>query len=71
MLIIPADMSISQSPWDALMVKQQGNQLTLSNTGRPVIRLSRTFTALPGNDIYNLGQFYLRPPDRHILTQKI
>ncbi|MCS3433630.1 P pilus assembly chaperone PapD [Klebsiella sp. BIGb0407] len=70
MLIVPADMNVSQSPWDALRLKQQGNQLTLSNTGRQVIRLSRTFTALPGNEIYNLEQFYLRPGESKSVTTR-
>jgi len=70
MLIVPADMMVSPSPWDALVVKQQNNHLTLSNTGRQVIRLSRNFTALPGNEIYNLEQFYLRPGESKTVTTK-
>lgn len=70
MLIIPAGMRVSQSPWDALIVKQQGDQLTLSNTGKQVIRLSPSFTALPGNETYNLGQFYLRPGESRTVTTK-
>lgn len=70
MLIIPAGMRVSSSPWDALSVKQQGDQLTLSNTGKQVIRLSPSFTVLPGNVIYNLGQFYLRPGENRTVTTK-
>lgn len=70
MLVIPAGMRVSQSPWDTLVVKQQGKQLMLENTGQQVIRLSPNFTGLPGNEIYNLGQFYLRPGENRTVTIK-
>jgi len=70
MLIIPTGMRVSQSPWETLAVKQQGDQLILSNTGQQVIRLSPNFTGLPGNEVYNLGQFYLRPGENRIVTAK-
>lgn len=68
MLIMPAGMTVSPTPWNALRVKQQGYQLTLSNTGKQVIRLSPNFTGLPGNKIYSLGQFYLRPGENRTVT---
>jgi len=61
MLIMPAGMSVTQTPWNALEAKQQGNTLVLTNTGKQVIRLTPNFVGLPDNQPYSLGQFYLRP----------
>ncbi|HEP0304231.1 MULTISPECIES: fimbria/pilus chaperone family protein [unclassified Providencia] len=68
MLIQPANMTVSQTPWDALDVTQQGDQLILKNTGKQVVRLAPNFTALPGNEGYSLGQFYLRPDESKSIT---
>nr|WP_314265295.1 fimbria/pilus chaperone family protein [uncultured Moellerella sp.] len=68
MLIMPAGMSVSQTPWDTLVVKQLGDKLTLTNTGKQVIRLAPNFTGLPGNQHYSLGQFYLRPEERKTIA---
>lgn len=70
MLIIPDGMRVSQSPWDGLTAKQRGDQLTLSNTGQQVIRLSPNFTGQPAQVTYNLGQFYLRPGENRTVTTK-
>lgn len=70
MLIQPANMTVSQTPWDALDVSQQGDQLILKNTGKQVVRLAPNFTALPGTESYSLGQFYLRPDESKSITVK-
>lgn len=61
MLIIPEGMTVSKTPWDALEVKQQGKNLTFTNKGKQVIRLSPNFVGIPSNKSYNLEQFYVRP----------
>ncbi|MEY0232260.1 fimbria/pilus chaperone family protein [Providencia manganoxydans] len=68
MLIVPSDMTISQTPWDALKIVQSGSNLTLTNTGRQVIRLGPNITVLPSNASLGLGQFYLRPNESKTLT---
>lgn len=70
MLITPADMTVSQTPWDALTAKQHGEQLTLTNTGKQVIRLAPNFTGLPGKSDHSLGQFYLRPGEHKTVDVK-
>ncbi|EIU7559081.1 MULTISPECIES: fimbria/pilus chaperone family protein [Providencia] len=70
MLIQPANMAVSQTPWDAIDVSQQGDQLVLKNTGKQVVRLAPNFTALPGNESYSVGQFYLRPDESKSITVK-
>lgn len=70
MLIQPANMTVSPTPWEALAVHQQGDQLILKNTGKQVIRLAPNFTALPGNEGYSVGQFYLRPDESKSITVK-
>lgn len=72
MLIMPKGMSISLTPWDYLKITQQDNMLTLKNTGKQVIRLSPNFTSKPDGNIYNLGQFYLRPGEvKKLKTQNV
>lgn len=68
MLIMPEGMSVSSTPWEALKVTQQGDVLTLTNTGKQVIRLAPNFTTLPDNTIQGLGQFYLRPGEQKTVT---
>lgn len=70
MLIQPANMTINQTPWDSLVVTQQGDKLVLKNTGKQVIRLAPSFIALPENKNYSLGQFYLRPDESKIIMVK-
>lgn len=70
MLIQPANLSVSQTPWDALVLHQQGEQLIFKNTGKQVIRLAPNFTALPENKSYSLGQFYLRPNESKSILVK-
>ncbi|ELY3857997.1 fimbria/pilus periplasmic chaperone [Providencia stuartii] len=70
MLITPAGMTVSQTPWEALQVSQQGETLTLTNTGKQVIRLAPNFTAQPGNEDYSVGQFYLRPNESKVVNVK-
>lgn len=61
MLVVPAGMVESQTPWDKMQVSQTGNQLTLSNPGQQVIRMSPGFVTLPDNKPHSIGQFFLRP----------
>lgn len=61
MLVVPKGMSESLKPWENLNVKQSGNQLTLTNNGKQVIRLSPNFVTLPDNVTRGIGQLYLRP----------
>ncbi|HHN8583806.1 TPA: fimbria/pilus chaperone family protein [Providencia rettgeri] len=70
MLITPAGMSVSQTPWEALQVSQRDNTLTLTNTGKQVIRLAPNFTSEPGNENYSVGQFYLRPNESKTVNVK-
>lgn len=70
MLITPAGLTVSQTPWDALQVSQQGNVLTLTNSGKQVIRLAPNFTSQPGNEQYSVGQFYLRPNESKTVSVK-
>lgn len=70
MLVTPADMMVSQTPWNTLRVKQQGEQLTLTNTGKQVIRLAPNFTGLPSKADYSIGQFYLRPGEHKVVDVK-
>lgn len=60
MLVIPEGMVESQKPWENMSVKQTGNQLTLTNKGQQVIRMSPNFTTLPDGKGNGIGQFYLR-----------
>lgn len=68
MLIMPEGMEITTHPWDALQITQNGGQLTLTNTGKQVIRLAPNFTVLPDNITRTLGQFYLRPRESKSVT---
>ncbi|WP_447881828.1 fimbria/pilus chaperone family protein [Serratia fonticola] len=61
MLVMPDGMVESQKPWEKMMVKQSANQLTLTNEGLQVIRMSPNFTTLPDGKVHGIGQFYLRP----------
>ncbi|HHQ2586755.1 TPA: fimbria/pilus chaperone family protein [Providencia rettgeri] len=70
MLITPAGLTVSQTPWDSLQVSQQGNALTLTNSGKQVIRLAPNFTSQPGNEQYSVGQFYLRPNESKTVRVK-
>lgn len=70
MLIMPEGMSVSPAPWDALKVTQKGDVLTLTNTGKQVIRLAPNFTGKPGSEVYGLGQFYVRPGEEKSVTVK-
>lgn len=70
MLIMPEDMSVSPTPWEALKVTQQDEILTLTNTGKQVIRLAPNFTEKPGEQAHGLGQFYLRPGEQKTVTVK-
>ncbi|HEM8293619.1 fimbria/pilus chaperone family protein [Providencia vermicola] len=70
MLIVPTGIKVSQTPWDNLDVVQQGEELTLTNTGKQVIRLSPNFTALPSNEGLGIEQFYLRPGEKKIVKVK-
>lgn len=70
MLITPAGMKVSQTPWEALQVSQHGDTLTLTNTGKQVIRFAPNFTVEPGNENYSVGQFYLRPNESKTVNVK-
>ncbi|BBV09337.1 MULTISPECIES: fimbria/pilus chaperone family protein [Providencia] len=70
MLVSPANMKVSQTPWDALSVSQKNNQLTLKNNGKQVIRLSPSFKVLPSNEDYALDQFYIRPGESKVVNIK-
>lgn len=70
MLIMPAGMNVSPTPWEALKVTQQGDTLTLTNTGKQVIRLAPNFTGQPGEEVYGLGQFYVRPGEQKTVAVK-
>lgn len=61
MLVMPENMNVSLTPWDALSVTQKGEQLIFKNEGKQVIRLSPSFSIIPGNHTYSIGQFYIRP----------
>ncbi|HEK1719852.1 TPA: fimbria/pilus periplasmic chaperone [Proteus mirabilis] len=63
MLIIPKGLTIERDPWKNLDVKQVNNQLILKNNGKQVIRMAPAFTALPSNNGYSFGQFYIRPQE--------
>lgn len=70
MLITPANGVLSQTPWKNIAVNQKNNQLTLTNTGDQVIRLSPSVTTLPSNDAYTIDQFYLRPNESKTINVK-
>ncbi|WP_368882803.1 fimbria/pilus chaperone family protein [Proteus mirabilis] len=63
MLIIPKGLTIEREPWKNLEVKQVNNQLILKNNGKQVIRMAPAFNALPSNNGYSIGQFYIRPQE--------
>ncbi|MDS0822770.1 fimbria/pilus chaperone family protein [Proteus mirabilis] len=63
MLIIPKGLTIEREPWKNLEVKQVNNQLILKNNGKQVIRMAPTFSSLPSNNGYSIGQFYIRPQE--------
>lgn len=63
MLIIPKGLTIESEPWKNLEVKQVNNQLILKNNGKQVIRMAPAFNALPSNNGYSIGQFYIRPQE--------
>lgn len=67
MLIVPAGMTLSQTPWDNLSVVQKNEQLIFTNTGKQVIRLSPSITALPSKKTYSIGQFYITPGEKKII----
>lgn len=61
MLVVPKGLVESQKPWENLKIEQSGNQLTLTNSGKQVVRLSPNFVTLPDNQTRSIGQLYLRP----------
>ncbi|AZH00375.1 TPA: fimbria/pilus chaperone family protein [Proteus mirabilis] len=63
MLIIPKGLTIEREPWKNLEVKQVNNQLILKNNGKQVIRMAPAFNAVPSNNGYSIGQFYIRPQE--------
>lgn len=63
MLIIPKGLTIEHDPWKNLEIKHTNNQLILKNNGKQVIRMAPAFTALPSNNSYSIGQFYIRPQE--------
>lgn len=63
MLIIPKGLTIEREPWKNLEVKQVNNQLIFKNNGKQVIRMAPAFNAVPSNNGYSIGQFYIRPQE--------
>ncbi|MBP6121728.1 MULTISPECIES: fimbria/pilus chaperone family protein [Providencia] len=70
MLISPANLSVNQKPWDNVSASQKNNELTLQNKSDQVVRLSPSVTALPSEEVYSIGQFYLRPNESKTIEVK-
>ena len=63
MLIIPASVAETKTPWDDLTLKYDGNELVMSNSGKHVIRMAPQFTLKPSNEIVMSGALYLLPAE--------
>ncbi|EKT58047.1 fimbrial chaperone [Providencia rettgeri Dmel1] len=70
MLITPSNGLLSQTPWKNITVNQKNNQLTLTNIGNQVVRLSPSVKVLPSNEAYSIEQFYLRPNESKTIDVK-
>lgn len=70
MLITPKGISINNSPWNELRVSQKGDQLTLKNMGKQVVRLVPNIITMPNNESYNLEQYFIRPNESKSITVK-
>lgn len=60
-LLQPSSVSVSDTPWDGLVAKQENGQLVISNTSKRVVRLLPQITLLPSKKIVSLKQFYILP----------
>ena len=63
LLVIPASVAETKTPWDDLTLKYEGNELVMSNSGKHVIRLAPQFTLKPSNEVVPLGGLYILPTE--------
>ena len=63
LLVIPASVAETKTPWDDLTLKYEGNELVMSNSGKHVIRLAPQFTLKPSHEVVPLGELYILPTE--------
>ena len=70
LLVIPAGVAETKTPWDDLTLKYEGNELVISNNGKHVVRMAPQFTILPSKEIVPLGNMYILPAETKRLKVK-
>ncbi|HEJ9058566.1 TPA: fimbria/pilus periplasmic chaperone [Serratia fonticola] len=63
LLVIPAGVAETKTPWDDLTLKYEGNELVISNNGKHVVRMAPQFTVLPSKEVIPLGSLYILPTE--------
>lgn len=61
LLVVPASVTETKTPWDDLAIKYEGNELVINNAGTHVVRMAPQFTLKPSNEVVPMGALYVLP----------
>jgi fimbrial chaperone protein len=59
LIVQPASVAVSKTPWDDLSLTMEGDSLVIKNTGLHVVRLAPQLTLLPARKTVPLDNYYL------------
>lgn len=59
MILQPASVNVSKTPWEDLVLHAEGNELVMRNTGKHVVRLASQMQTMPGRETLDLGNYYV------------